>query len=369
MNKIYQGEWTGTEPLPARFHQLPIEIYHNSRNWIPEVPSIVEHMFSAANRYFSIGSVWLDVREGVRFAGFLSPIQNINGKHAAYFGYWETIDDVGLNKDVFSEFERWAKSKGAEVVYGPINFTTYGMYRLRVDSFDTPQFIGEPFNPSYYPELIASLGYSCSQKYATSNMSNLRSFEKDHKEVVEKLEPELRKSFNIYKVTSDYWMENIEKLHELSLEIFKNNFAYMPISLDDFEKVCGDSFARKICAYSSVVAETSEGKIAGMMLNFPDFSPLVNQSSVLRMTPDQVDFGQHFKHLPDPVLLVKTAGVANEYRGKHLYTYLFSKSLYEGMKHYKNALGCLFILDNPSRRTSDRMTSDLRHYALFRKEL
>ncbi|MDX1694549.1 MAG: hypothetical protein R3208_12355 [Ketobacteraceae bacterium] len=370
MQGDFSGEWDPAKELPAGFVELPGKVYSEYPDWIPEVEAVVRYMFSQQNKYFAVGKVWVGLNDNTRLAGFLAPHQRIEGKLAAFFGYWETKDNPAANKALFEAFEEWARDQGAERIYGPINFSTYGMYRIRLDSFDAGQFIGEPFNPPYYPGLLEGLGYELAKMYGTSNIPDLAKAAEKSREYVDSLKQAVESEYVVKLVTAEYWLDRIEELYGLTLEIFEENFAYTPITLDDFRKACGESFAAKICQHSSVVAETRDGEIAGMMLCFPDYSALVRQGTRQPIAPETVSFAKHFDSLPDPrTLLLKTAGVSDRHRGKYLYTYLFNLCVLNALPYYDKALGCLYVIDNPSRKTADRMSQDLRHYALYSKEL
>lgn len=370
MSTSFSGEWLPDAKLSENFLDLPHRIYKDHPFWIPESRAVVNFMFGEGNNYFQHGKVWLGYNSKSRLAGFIAPHQLIDGKRAAFFGYWESEMSLDSNQELFEQFEAWAIKNQAEVVFGPINFSTYGMYRIRIDDFSSRQFIGEPYNPEYYPELLDRLGYEVSRTYATSTTHDLTASAEDTAGLLDSIRSRIESEFIIKPVTSDYWMQNIERLHKLSLEIFKENFAYTPVSLADFKKVCGESFAAKICKHSAVAAETMDGDIAGMMLSFPDYSPLVNQAADDPVSPDSVNFEEHFDTIPGPrTLLLKTAGVSDRYRGKQLYTYLFYHCIERALPYYDSSLGCLFIQDNLSRKASDRITNQLRHYGLYSKEL
>lgn len=370
-SKLTGGPWSPEVTLPDAFIQAAKRVYQHDPQWIPEQEQTVRFMFSAANPYFQAGSVWLGTAgNALRLAGFFAPYQVIGGKKAAYFGYWETCDDLALNQAAFSEFESWARSQGAEVIYGPINFSTYGSYRVRIDRFDMQPFIGEPYNPSYYPELMDSLGYRVDQLYGSTDTGHPSSIVDSKLNDIKQFEQTTGQEYRIFTVSVDYWMSKLEQLYALSVEIFQANFAYTPISFTVFKQVCGADFIKKACQHSSVIAESLEGDIAGMMLNFPDYAPLVCQGADYGIAPSQANFAEHFDLLPRPrSLLLKTAGTAQAHRGKHLYNYLFHKSCQQALAHYDNLTGCLFHLDNPSRKTVSQFNEGLRRYALYAKEL
>ena len=55
----------------------------------------------------------------------------IGGVKAARFGHWETTEDLEADGLLMDAIEAWAKGQGAGVIYGPIDVTTYGTYRVR----------------------------------------------------------------------------------------------------------------------------------------------------------------------------------------------------------------------------------------------
>ena len=161
-------EWTTGSTVPEEFPAVARGVYRDDPHWIPELPMAVERAFSPSNRYFEKNSAWMSCEAGkARLAGFYNPSLVINGRHVAFFGYWETIDDAAANRRLFSEFESWAGSKGAGAVYGPINFSTFGPYRIRLNRFEDGCFPGEPYNPPYYERLMGELGYSIAYRYYT----------------------------------------------------------------------------------------------------------------------------------------------------------------------------------------------------------
>src|SRR4051794_5000925 len=81
----------------------------------------------------------------------------IDGEPVAFFGRWEpSSQDTAL----FTELETWARRIGARRVYGPIESSTLGLYRLQISDFDSPEtFPGEPRNSPALPERLRGLGY------------------------------------------------------------------------------------------------------------------------------------------------------------------------------------------------------------------
>src|SRR4030042_961503 len=153
-------DWKSENNFPDEFHGVACEVYRGDPNWIPESPGMLKLAFGPHNRYFDKNSAWIGCEPDMaRLAGFYNPDLLINDQHVAFFGYWETIDAYHANRKLFSEFESWARDKGAVTVYGPINFTTFGSYRIRLDRFEDGCYPGAPYNPPYYPRFLEGLGF------------------------------------------------------------------------------------------------------------------------------------------------------------------------------------------------------------------
>ena len=92
----------------------------------------------------------------------------IDGVPAAFFGFWETVEDLPTNQKLFLELEDWAKSLGAKILVGPINFSTFYGNRIRIDQKNSHSFLGEPYNPSYYPKILEGAGFEKYHQYITA---------------------------------------------------------------------------------------------------------------------------------------------------------------------------------------------------------
>ena len=311
-------EWQPQSTLPREFLELPYQVYADDPNWIPEYQQGVEKQFSPVNRYFKQGnSVWLSFEPGVvRLAGFFNPKFSIEGKKVAFFGFWETTNSLEANRRLFADFEKWAKSKGATVFYGPLNFSTsFGNYRIKLNHFDKGGFLGEPYNPPYYPKLLESLGYQCQYLYKSDISYDLPKVLDDYKEKIAYLRSKLLSHFTFISLTRDYWLDNLEEIYRCIDTIFQDNFAYSSLDYDSFRDIFGQSFANRLFEKASILALDKENQIAGIIIAFPDFSSLLRQGAPNRIQLENIDYRKHFALLPKPGIgLIKVAGILPQYR-------------------------------------------------------
>lgn len=363
------GQWDGSNPLPTEFFQVSRDVYKDLKYWIPESESIIRGQFSQDNPYLKNNSIWLGI-DGTRarLAGFYDPQHQIDGVKVAYFGFWETTNDIGINKSLFEEFEGWAKEQGALVVYGPINFSTYHNNRVRLDAFDQSCFSGEPFNPEYYPELLDSLGYEIRYRYY-SNIAKISDIKKAMRPAYDKFQKDMQGKVRIEVVDSTSWLSHLDELYGFVDQVFGENFGYRSIDRATFNAVCGDGFSKKMCPKSSVIAFDESDRIAGFFLSFPDYGALLNQGSMSPIAETEVSYGQCYPLLEKPrMLLGKTGGVHKDLRNSGLFGAMVYSMAKYGIEHYE--LGCASLMreDNPSLRSAVSLPKS-RSYGLFQKKL
>lgn len=367
------AESIGLEPVPEPFFDVSNVIYADDANWIPESPAAIRASLSKANPWFATGRVLICCKEGeARAVGFLSPTYNADGAEEirAYFGYFESINDVAAAGEVLSAIEQWACKHGATHLYGPINFNTYGAYRIRTGGFDQGSFPGEPHNPEYYQTLLTQLGYE------TNDDLSYMSFPIDIPALLEAssreynaLHRRISKQLKVQQLTGDIWLDKLPEFYSLIDQIFGENFAYTPLSYNQFEAAMGRSVAEKLCPLSSMIAWGKEGEIAGFFLAFPDYSPLMNQGAEERRV-DHVTFAGSSELLPRPrTMLLKTVGTHPSYRRFGLGSYLGLEGCRLAQDYYDRVIAALLKSDNPSTKFPRRHIQTNRTYALFKRTL
>lgn len=365
--------WQLGDSLPKEFVHLVYDIYQHDKCWIPEQSNNLALAFSTVNDFFEQGEAYIDViPDACRLAGFLHPALQIDGKKAAFFGYWESKNTLAENKRLFTDFERWAKLGGAQVVYGPINFNTFNQYRIKLSGFDTPAFPSEPHNPDYYEHLLQSLGYQLHIRYGT--------FIADAKPECfdfmirnqTRLQSRLSKKFNLYALNETRWRALNDQLYEQVDCIFGDNFAYTPISRNLYDHAVIDNLAKKICDKTSLaVLDKNTGQLCGVHINFPDYSDLLCQQSQMNINTAQIDYAQHFSKLENPCALFKISAINPKFRLNGLmYQWLATESLSRICKLYDKVAFCIVRVGGNTHRMLQKVPiHSSRHYGLFCKEL
>lgn len=353
------------------FFIIPKEIYKGDTHWHEENPQRIAWMFSDANPYFKhIQTAIWGVDTTCRIAGFYNPTLLIDGEHVAFFGYWETHNNLEANQKLFAKFESWAQQQGATKVFGPINMTTYASYRIQLNPDNRPPFFGEPYNPKYYGSILEQCGYSVFMNYHSVIGHG------DHIQVGTQAAPMFhaqlkKKKFTAVPLTPALWMERQEEIHSIFQALWQKNFGYVPIDLHTFQTFFSRSTAEQLDPDVSIALLDTENKIAAYLAVYPDYGPILNNLS------SPPSFERDFTLLTAPSMLQKTGCVHPKYRNQHLFTAISVIACEKATKKgYKNVVGCLIRSDNHSGKMDDfvqRIKPDAIRskptYGLFGKSL
>ena len=362
--------------IPSGFLDLPPQIYARYPAWIPEEPTAVEASFSTHNPWFDRGSAALWCEPGSsRVAGFFLPAARPEGVPAAYFGYWETESDVAASASLFGHLERWAKSRGAARLYGPINFDTFGSYRLCLPSEDSLlPFPGEPFNPPAYPEILESLGFETCRRYLTQVVEPAPF---GHL-ATQELEPFRRRAlaagYRFEALTRESWLASEAELYDLIHRSFASNFAFVPPDATTFAAFARGRLILRACPRTSLLVRSSEGRLVGFSMVFPHYGPIATAGAPDGAVPvSQLCYEQHYPALKasgvPPDAIVKTVAICPEHRRQGLLRAMVSEAYQRTAGSWNRWWNALMIENNTPSRPARGRTSVVRDYQLFRKTL
>ncbi len=160
-------------------------------------------------------------------------------------GNYESINDDKISSKLFSKLILEAKKDDAEFIIGPMNGSTWNIYRFSVHH-NEPHFFNEPYHYLYYNDQFINAGFKIIAKYFSSIDTHL---EHDDPNVI-KRENELRdEGVSFRNINLTKYDEELEKLYAFNSLSFKTNFLYTPLDKEDFiqkysetRKIINDDF-------------------------------------------------------------------------------------------------------------------------------
>jgi GNAT superfamily N-acetyltransferase len=148
------------------FINLPDFIYSDDPNWVkPKIGASPREFNVNANpalRYHNMELYLVTKGKNIagRIAAFVDKRYNsIHGEKTAFFGFFESQDNIRVASELFTAAVRFAKSKGMTRLIGPVEFTTNYQAGILVEGFGRPTVM-TPYNKEYYPKLLESNGFT-----------------------------------------------------------------------------------------------------------------------------------------------------------------------------------------------------------------
>lgn len=343
--------------LPDSFWQIPLAIYDDLEFHPTENQSQINALFELKVETHDI-IIYTD-HKSLRLVGIFPRIGN-----DCHFGFWETINDVQLNKEAFRLLYKDAVDYGKNILTGPMNFNTFHNYRLRLGT--TPSwkmFHREPINPEYYPSILEELDLTCIHTYESRRIHQpaIHKFYEYKGELTQQIKDV---PFEIIALNSKSWILYEDAIFDLISLIFSQNTAYKPISKTEFQLLYNQTFARSLCPHtSSLFKDKTTGQLIGIMMCLP------NNASIENPQNNHHNYSTDYLKLHKPTLLAKSSGVHPDYRNNNLMNFSGAYTMLSFRELYEDVIFCTMKSDNYSIHFTNGIDCEKAHYGLYEKQL
>lgn len=347
---VYKGS------IPDSFFTIPVKIYDQLTIKLTEDKAMIAALFKLEAEKNEI-IIYTD-HQHIRLVGIFP-----HNEGAAYFGFWESDDELALNIEAFGLLESDTSARKLASITGPINFNTYNRYRIRAGNLPSwNSFDSEPVNPVYYSALLAQVNFkeklTFESRYITQNTLPVL-----YADYAALMDEQSKIPFEVIALNEQSWMQYEKELFELIEIVFNQNPFYRAISLEQFRLLYGTKFLCKICPHSSVILiDPQSGRLAAMSISYPDYQSLP-------ATADGYDFNRDYPLLKKRRLLGKTVGVHPDFRRRGLMNYICTHYIRAANQYYEDAIFCLMRSDNYSVHFTDHTPYESVKYILYEKEL
>lgn len=348
--------------VPDDFFELPKKIYKDDFFYFGEskefICSLIENHQEKAN-------IHIELNKSSRAVGFIYNDSPVGESKVAYFGFFETLNEPEDCKELFNNLEKWARKQKATKLIGPIDFSTFFRYRIRINHFENKPFTGEPYNKSYYATLLEENGFSHQQLYRTYKNHNLT--DKFHNYIADK-DSKIKhsnklKDFEVIPLTEELWMKHLPHFFTFIDEAFKLNNYYYPIDKDLFFEIYGQNFGKRLCPKTSKIVLDPKNEIAAFMANFPDYSEII-------LDKPNYSYEKNYQDLKVRSLLIKSVGVHPKYRGMNIFNYMLADMPQTIAENYSEVRACLVQVGGITEKyTRTFHSKNPTEYAVFAKEL
>ena len=275
-----------------------------------------------------------------------------NGRKISYIGNVNIHEKYRKNEEqLFNKIFEELKKEGIETIIGPLNGTTWNTYRYVTEKGNGRPFLLEPWNEDYSVSLFEKLDFKHLAGYISTVMEGMNSDgRKNLNKKIEKL-----KKFDYYKDIKVESAENkdlltvLNKVYDLTVEAFKNNFLYSELDREIFLKMYMSYEDKIVKKFFKMLYLKDE--LIGYVFGIPDYAELQYKGKIETM-------------------ILKTIAVSPKYNGKGMGYILIDELVKEAEKSgYKNVIYALMYEKNISKNIGLLLGDELRRYTLFIKEL
>ncbi len=265
-----------------RFIDLPYRLHRDNPHWIAPLRIAQKDILNTARHPFyktSDAQMFLALRDN-RVVGRIMAILNrahneFHNERAGFFGFFECEDDKQAAAALLDAAREWVRSRGAEVIRGPVNPSTNYECGLLVDSFDRDPAVMMPYNPPYYAELLEGYGLKKAMDLYTYDIHQGYFDTPDKlRRVAERLKK--RAKIIVRSVNLKDFKREVERVRQIYNDAWEDNWGFVPVSEEEFDHIAKD-MKQVVDPNIVMIAEqetegSNERKPIGFFLAVPDIN-------------------------------------------------------------------------------------------------
>ena len=322
-----------------RFLMVSYAIYRDDPYWVAPLLDDLMKVFTDKNPLFEHAemALWVATRDGKdvgRIAGILDQNHN-RSQHdsAAFFGFFECINDPAVSRGLFAAFFDWARKMGVKRTLGPMNPTTNDECGLLVDGFDSPPVFMMTYNPSYYVDLVVAAGFRKAKDLLAYHM-NIADVPLDRLERIAALTRKRHPELTFTPIRKRSLVRDLGKVKDVYNAAWQANWGFVPMTDAEIDFMASRLKPLLVEGLLSVVESPTEP--VGFLLAMPDFNIAIKPLLGRLLTPKILGFIPYLLGWKcPPRCRCLTLGVKEKYRNRGIEAVM----LIEGFKRAIE-LGC-----------------------------
>jgi len=263
-----------------RFVKLPFRLYRNDPNWVPPLIGDAKRTLTPGQNPFwdhADRELYLAVR-GDEVVGRVAAIYDRNynelrHSHVAYFGFIEMENEPEVAQALFSAVKAFARSRGADRVYGPANPSLNDEVALLIGPFDSPPMIKMPYNPPYYMRLIEESGFTKVKDFVAFAIQTDAPIPEKLQRVMTRLKE--KPGLMVRPADLSHAESELALIREVYNDAWSDNWDHVPMTNDeiaDLSRQIKPLIRPETCPFVFY-----RGEIAGMCVTLPDYNQVLKR--------------------------------------------------------------------------------------------
>ena len=207
-----------------------------------------------------------------------------HGDRAAFFGFFESVDDPAVAGALIDAVISWARERGFETLRGPMSPSVNDECGVLVEGFDTPPTIMMPHNPPYYGALLEKAGFSVVKNLLAYQGGDLT----EYKPVPERLTraTELmrrRPGLTLRPLDMSRFDEELKTVRRLFNAAWSGNWGFVPFTEHEIEHIAAE--LKPIVIPEMVPIAEKDGEPVGFGVALADLNQVLIRNRSGRFVP------------------------------------------------------------------------------------
>ncbi|MFC2075817.1 GNAT family N-acetyltransferase [candidate division KSB1 bacterium] len=267
------------EPVDGRgdlrkFIKLPWFIYKGYPHWVPPLIVQVKAMLDREKHPFYHNAeceLFLARRDGRvvgRIAAIINKIHNrTHNESTCFFGFFESIDDRSVSEALLGRAAEWGRSRGMDLLRGPMNPSVHYEIGLLTKGFDSPPMVMMTYNPEYYVDHVEGFGFE--------KVRDLYAYTRSAVDMPERMARIIESFKNksgveLRSMDMKSFGEEAKKIQGIYNKAWDQNWGMVPISGPEFEHLALD--LKKLVEPDFVLFAEVAGQPVGFIVVMPNIN-------------------------------------------------------------------------------------------------
>jgi GNAT superfamily N-acetyltransferase len=297
------------------FLEFPYALYRGDPFWVPPLRIAQKDILDTAKHPFYANAdarFFLARRDG-RVVGRIAAIHDRNynefqKEDAGFFGFFESVDDSQVASELLGAAWQWLQQRGARVMRGPVNPSTNYECGLLVDGFDSNPRLMMPYNPRYYPALLAQAGLRTAKDLYAYDLPVSAMLAERVERVAARAARTNKMSIRPIRLKA-FW-EDVDLVWRVYNSAWSRNWGFVPMTQDEFLLMAKDM--KSVLEPGFVLLGEVDGRVVGFALALPDINQALKHANGRLFPVGLLKILYHKRFVRSVRVLV--LGVLEEYR-------------------------------------------------------
>jgi len=358
-------EVTSKEQL-KEFVKFNIELYKNCPYHVPGL--ISDEMMTLSKEQnpafeFCEAKYFLAYKENTlvgRIAGIINHKANKIWNHnSVRFSFIDFIDDNEVSSALFNAVENWGKSKGMNMMQGPLGFTDLDHEGLLVFGFNEVGTMATAYSYPYYADHIEKLGFKKEQDWHEFKIQIPKEVPEKFQRIADIVSKKYGLKVKKFKKTKEIWPYAV-KIFELWNEAYKPLYEYSELSPKQIEYYIKMYIPMLRLDLVTLIVREADDAVVGVGITLPSLSKALQKAKGKLIPVGWAHLLKGMYGKGNKVVDLYTVGIAPEYQNKGVNAMLFTDLIPIFIKY-----GFVYAESNPELEMNTKVQSQ---WELFETE-